>query len=132
MLHHAKTPRDALEMIERPLRYELVLLDAAASRTLPGQVLQSKLPRLLPGAKLLLTPRRLDRTERGPTGHRGPWCPDDRVAREHCLLPCPIALQIRGYSGGVSTWATRAVHPVATVKDVWNRGARLRGVSPLR
>jgi signal transduction histidine kinase len=56
MLHHAKTPRDALEMIERPLRYELVLVDAAASRTLPGQVLQSKLPRLLPGAKLLLTP----------------------------------------------------------------------------
>ena len=56
MLHHAKTPRDALEMIERPLRYELVLLDAGASRTLPGQVVQSKLPRLLPGAKLLLTP----------------------------------------------------------------------------
>lgn len=54
MLHHAKTPRDALEMIERPLRYELVLLDDGASRTLPGQVLQSKLPRLLPGARLML------------------------------------------------------------------------------
>jgi signal transduction histidine kinase len=55
MLHHASTPREALELIERQLRYEIILLDAAALRTLPGQVLQSKLPRLLSGAKLLLT-----------------------------------------------------------------------------
>jgi signal transduction histidine kinase len=55
MLHHARSARDALEMVERQLRYEVILLDEAALRTLPGQVLQSKLPRLLPGAKLLFT-----------------------------------------------------------------------------
>jgi hypothetical protein len=55
MLHHAKSARDALEMIERQLHYEIILVDATTARTLPGQVLQAKLPRLLPGAKLLLT-----------------------------------------------------------------------------
>ena len=56
MLHHARSPRDAIMMLEGQLRYEVILIEASASRTLPGQVLQSKLPRLLPGAKLLLTP----------------------------------------------------------------------------
>lgn len=55
MLHHAKSARDALEMIERPLHYEIILVDATTARTLPGQVLQAKLPRLLPRAKLLMT-----------------------------------------------------------------------------
>jgi signal transduction histidine kinase len=55
MLHHARSARDALEMVERPLHYEIILVDVTTARTLPGQVLQAKLPRLLPGAKMLLT-----------------------------------------------------------------------------
>ena len=67
MLHHAESARDAMEMIERPLDYGIILVDGTTARTLPGQVLQAKLPRLLPRAKLLMT-----RSDAGGQSGTGP------------------------------------------------------------